>query len=172
MRANLVEAKNLPWPRTPTERLLAEMFEGSAAQFLCILEALNDTNRRILLTSPPAADREVEILDVNAELFMAGQEILAGGGGHRGASIKPTSPYHLSALAGIVTNNTLIALATKSEDWTTIDGAIKLVKLAYCYEQWDVFDGLVDSVLGLLRVSFVKAEVFLFMSPLIKCSCH
>lgn len=57
---------------------MADMFEGSAAQFLCILESLTDTNRRILLTAPPASDSEVEILDVYAELFMAGQEILAG----------------------------------------------------------------------------------------------
>lgn len=54
------------------------MFEGSSTQLLCILEALNDTNRRILITSPPAPDSDVEILDVYAELFMAGQEILAG----------------------------------------------------------------------------------------------
>lgn len=68
----------LTWPRTPSEKLLADMFEGSGSQFLCILESLTDTNRRILLTSPPASDSEVEILDVYAELFMAGQEILAG----------------------------------------------------------------------------------------------
>lgn len=68
----------LPWPRTPTETLLDNMFEGSGAQFLCILESLNDTNRRYMLTSPPAADSEVEILDVYAELFLAAQEILAG----------------------------------------------------------------------------------------------
>ena len=54
------------------------MFEGSATQFLCILESLSDSNRRILITSPPAPDSDVEILDVYAELFMAAQEILAG----------------------------------------------------------------------------------------------
>lgn len=54
------------------------MFEGSAAQFLCILESLADTSKRTLLTAPPAQDSEPEILDVYAELIMAGQEILAG----------------------------------------------------------------------------------------------
>lgn len=54
------------------------MFEGSAAQFLCILESLNESNRRILLSSLPAPDIEVEILDVYGELFLAAQEILAG----------------------------------------------------------------------------------------------
>ena len=54
------------------------MFEGSAAQMLCILETLNDTNRRTLLSTPPAPDSEVEVLDVTAELFLAAQEIIAG----------------------------------------------------------------------------------------------
>ena len=54
------------------------MFEGSAAQMLCILETLTDSNRRTLLSSPPAADSEVEVLDVTAELFLAAQEIIAG----------------------------------------------------------------------------------------------
>ena len=67
-----------PWPRTPSEKSLVELMEGSAAQMLCLLEALTDTNRRTLLTQPPAADNEVEILDVYAELFMAAQEIIAG----------------------------------------------------------------------------------------------
>ena len=71
-------SSQLQWPRTPSEKLLHDMFEGSSTQLLCILEALNDTNRRILITSPPAPDADVEILDVYAELFMAGQEIVAG----------------------------------------------------------------------------------------------
>ena len=54
------------------------MFEGGSAQFLAILESLNDSNRRILLTSPPTLENEPEILDVYAELFLAAQEILAG----------------------------------------------------------------------------------------------
>ena len=59
-------------------KLLAEMFEGSSAQILGVLESLTDSNRRTLLSSPAAADSEVEILDVNAELFMASQELIAG----------------------------------------------------------------------------------------------
>jgi len=54
------------------------MFEGSSAQALCIVETLMDSNRRTLVTSQPASDSEVEILDVYAELFMAAQEIIAG----------------------------------------------------------------------------------------------
>ena len=54
------------------------MFEGSAAQLMCLLETLNDSNRRTLLSAPPASDSEVELLDVFAELFMAAQELIAG----------------------------------------------------------------------------------------------
>ena len=54
------------------------MFEGSSAQMLCVLETLTDSNRRTLLSAPPAAENEVEILDVYAELFMAAQELIAG----------------------------------------------------------------------------------------------
>ena len=74
----LIFVEQLPWPRTQSERLLVDMFEGSGAQMLCLLETIQDSNRRTLLSSPPAADSEVEILDVFAELFMAAQEIIAG----------------------------------------------------------------------------------------------
>uniref|UniRef100_A0A8C8SWJ6 Cilia and flagella associated protein 54 n=1 Tax=Pelusios castaneus TaxID=367368 RepID=A0A8C8SWJ6_9SAUR len=79
LRVNLKEAQNLPWPRTVTERLLTEMFDGTAAQFLAILEALSDSNRRVLRPAPPVSD-ETEIRDVVSELFFAGMEILAGNG--------------------------------------------------------------------------------------------
>ena len=72
----------LPWPRTQSEKLLQDMFEGSAAQMLAIMEAMNDSNRRTLLSQPPALDHEVEVLDVFAEMFMAAQEILAGSSPH------------------------------------------------------------------------------------------
>ena len=57
------------------------MFEGSAAQMLAVQEAMSDSNRRTLITAPPAQDHEVETLDVFAELFMAAQEIVNGKGG-------------------------------------------------------------------------------------------
>uniref|UniRef100_A0A8C0AXA9 Cilia and flagella associated protein 54 n=1 Tax=Buteo japonicus TaxID=224669 RepID=A0A8C0AXA9_9AVES len=77
LRVSLKEAQNLPWPRTATERLLTEMFDGVAAQFLAILEALSDSSRRVLHPAPPVPD-EIEIRDVISELFFAGLEILSG----------------------------------------------------------------------------------------------
>ena len=68
------------WPRTPTERLLADL-QGTAAKFLAILEALSETHRRTLHCEAPAPDAEDTAIDVCAELFFAGMDIIAGGGG-------------------------------------------------------------------------------------------
>ena len=82
-RTALKENQQLPWPRTNTEKLLWEMFEGSAAQFLAVLETLNDPTRRILISSPPAGEADVEVLDLYSELFMAAMYIMLGGGGNK-----------------------------------------------------------------------------------------
>ncbi|XP_010014599.1 PREDICTED: uncharacterized protein CFAP54, partial [Nestor notabilis] len=68
----------LPRPRTTTKQLLTEMFDGVAAQFLAILEALSDSSRGVCHPAPPVPD-EIEIREVIAELFFAGLEILSGG---------------------------------------------------------------------------------------------
>jgi hypothetical protein len=67
-----------PWPRTLTEKLLGDMFDCRCAQFLAILQALSDSNRRLILTSPAGSEQEMEILDVTTELFYAAQYILQG----------------------------------------------------------------------------------------------
>ncbi len=67
-----------PWPRTLTEKLLGDMFDCRCAQFLAILQALSDSNRRLILSSPAAIEQEMEILDVTTELFYAAQYILQG----------------------------------------------------------------------------------------------
>ena len=42
------------------------------------------------------------------------------------------------------------------EDGCSIEGGIRLVKLAYSYEQWEVFDALIENILTYIRVSVVK----------------
>uniref|UniRef100_A0A8B9FJF6 Cilia and flagella associated protein 54 n=1 Tax=Amazona collaria TaxID=241587 RepID=A0A8B9FJF6_9PSIT len=79
LRVTLKETQNLSWPRTTTEQLLTEMFDGVAAQFLAILEALSDNSRGVCHPAPPLPD-EIEICEVIAELFFAGLEILSGNG--------------------------------------------------------------------------------------------
>ena len=57
------------------------MCHGSAAQALCILEALSDSNRRILISSSPVVSdlsADSDLIDVYVELFMAAQEIIGG----------------------------------------------------------------------------------------------
>uniref|UniRef100_A0A8C3P0W9 Cilia and flagella associated protein 54 n=1 Tax=Cyanoderma ruficeps TaxID=181631 RepID=A0A8C3P0W9_9PASS len=76
-KVNPRKAVNLSWPRTTTERLLVEMFDGAAAQFLAILEALSDSSRNLLPPHPPVPD-ESEMRGVTSELFSAGLEILSG----------------------------------------------------------------------------------------------
>ncbi|KXJ06116.1 Cilia- and flagella-associated protein 54, partial [Exaiptasia diaphana] len=81
-KPNLKDSINLPWPRTPAERLLTDLFQAStSAQFLAILESLTDSHRRTLHCEPPPVDTEDTMTDVYGELFFAGLEIIAGGGG-------------------------------------------------------------------------------------------
>lgn len=64
-----------PWPRTTTERMLMDLFDTSAAQFLGILEALWDSTKRPLQTRMPD---EPELQEVILELLYAGISILSG----------------------------------------------------------------------------------------------
>lgn len=64
-----------PWPRTTTERILMELFEGNAAQFLAVLEALWDSSRRPLQTGTPD---DPDLQEVAFELMSAGMSILSG----------------------------------------------------------------------------------------------
>ena len=80
---------------------------------------------------------------------------ILGGGGHHGTLPKAQSTVNIQALAGIIEGKSLMEMATKGEDGVTIDGAIKLVKFAFCFEQWEVFEVLNDAVLHYLRVGFI-----------------
>uniref|UniRef100_A0A673I7L7 Cilia and flagella associated protein 54 n=1 Tax=Sinocyclocheilus rhinocerous TaxID=307959 RepID=A0A673I7L7_9TELE len=73
-KSNLKELQLTPWPRTPTERILMEMFEGKAARFLAVLEALEDSSVRPLQTGMPD---EFEVQDVVLELISAGTSLLS-----------------------------------------------------------------------------------------------
>ncbi|XP_071817646.1 cilia- and flagella-associated protein 54-like isoform X3 [Apostichopus japonicus] len=147
-RSNLKDSQSQPWPRTAVEKLLSDMFEGSAAQFLAILETLADSTRRTLLTSPAAADTEDHILDTFSELFFAGLEIISGGGGH-----DPRTPQSVSSvsLAGVIRGFTLIDRATSSEDGVPISSVVKFLKCAYNYEQWEVYDMLVQHAIDFIK---------------------
>ncbi|XP_074840080.1 cilia- and flagella-associated protein 54 [Carettochelys insculpta] len=147
LRVNLKEAQNLPWPRTATERLLTEMFDGTAAHFLAILEALSDNNRQVLRPAPPVPD-ETEIRDVVSELFFAGMDILSGGGSFAG-----TQGSYTESFGVINASSTLMQLILTGKNGVSGEAAIKFVKLAFSYEEWDVF----DSAFGLM-VNFLQNQ--------------
>ncbi|NXY62777.1 CFA54 protein, partial [Callaeas wilsoni] len=135
-KVNPRKAVNLSWPRTTTERLLVEMFDGAAAQFLAILEALSDSSRNLLPPHPPVPD-EIEIRDVTSELFSAGLEILSGN------SLKKQKQCREN-----------IFVITAGEKGVSGDAAVKFVKLAFSYEEWDVFYSALEFV-----VNFLQAQV-------------
>nr|XP_056702505.1 cilia- and flagella-associated protein 54 [Euleptes europaea] len=145
LRTNLREAQYLPWPRTITERLLLELFDCNSSHFFAILEALFDRNRRTLVPSPPVPD-EIEIRDVVSELFFAGVDILSGGGIH-GIS----STDH----PGVITasSSSLMELILAGKNAVTADAALRFVKMAFSYEEWDAF----DQAAGLF-FTFIKSQ--------------
>ncbi|KAM6417221.1 cilia- and flagella-associated protein 54 [Pluvialis apricaria] len=170
LRVSLKEAQNLPWPRTTTERLLTEMFDGAAAQFLAILEALSDSSRRVLHPAPPVPD-EVEIRDVISELFFAGLEILSGGMSSTGIQ----GSYCTDHFGIINASSTLLQLILTGEKGVSGDAAVKFIKLAFNYEEWDVFDSAIEFVVNFLQAqddpTWKKAEMELklltLMQPLL-----
>nr|XP_051701750.1 cilia- and flagella-associated protein 54 isoform X4 [Oryctolagus cuniculus] len=125
-RINLKEAQSLPWPRTVTERLLDEMFDCTSIRFLAVVEALSDSNRRILQTGPVVTE-EVEIRDVVSELFMAGKELLlVSNMGTNGTFDFPKTP--------------LMELMIERKNVISLDAAVKFIKLAFTYEEWSLFE--------------------------------
>ena len=68
----------VPWPRSPSEKLLDEMFIGRSAKFLAIVESLAEPGCRPLDHATPRTltDLDEETLaDVYQELFCAGTSL-------------------------------------------------------------------------------------------------
>uniref|UniRef100_A0A8C6SB42 Uncharacterized protein n=1 Tax=Neogobius melanostomus TaxID=47308 RepID=A0A8C6SB42_9GOBI len=63
-----------PWPRSPTEQILSSLFEGGAAQFLGVLEALRDNSR----SGETGGSEDLEGQEVILELLAAGICLLSG----------------------------------------------------------------------------------------------
>ncbi|XP_019370589.1 PREDICTED: cilia- and flagella-associated protein 54 isoform X2 [Gavialis gangeticus] len=146
LRVNLKEAQHLPWPRTVTERLLTEMFDGTSAQFLAIIEALSDSNRRLLHTAPSLPE-EPEIRDVISELFFAGMEILSGGG----SSTSTQDCTYIDPSGVINASSTLLQLILTGKNGVSGDAAVQFIKLAFSYEEWDAFDSTIGLVVSFLQ---------------------
>ncbi|XP_053506290.1 cilia- and flagella-associated protein 54 isoform X2 [Ictalurus furcatus] len=156
-KGNLRDGQNNPWPRTTTERILMELFEGNAAQFLAVLEALWDSSRRPLQTGTPD---DPDLQEVAFELMSAGMSILSGNGGSSDRVRNDSLPLSLNALTPTCT---LMEMAIAGENQISVDAAVKFVKLLVRYEQWDLFCSLSDNLVTVLsRLEgrlFRKAEL-------------
>ena len=49
------------------------------------------------------------------------------------------------------------------DDGVPLSAVIKFVKLAYCYEQWDFFDNMIEPILYAIKVRYVCCEEELCM---------
>uniref|UniRef100_A0A8C5KN56 Cilia- and flagella-associated protein 54 n=1 Tax=Jaculus jaculus TaxID=51337 RepID=A0A8C5KN56_JACJA len=134
---NVKEVQSMAWPRTVTERLLDEMFDSNASQFLAVLEALSDSNRRILQTGPFVSD-EVELRDVVSELFMAGKELLI----FSNVDIHGKLSFPKSSL---------LELMIEGKNVISVDMTVKFVKLAFTYEEWGLFKSAAGQLIHFLQ---------------------
>ncbi|NWU02627.1 CFA54 protein, partial [Urocynchramus pylzowi] len=163
-KVNPRKAVNLSWPRTTTERLLVAMFDSAAAQFLAILEALSDRSRNLLPPHPPVPE-EMQIRDVTSELFSAGLEILSGNCLKKQKHLVRSLDLHF-----ILVEN--IFVITAGEKGVSGDAAVKFVKLAFSYEEWNVFYSAFEFVDNFLQAqddpTWKKAELELKLLTLMQ----
>lgn len=79
----------------------------------------------------------------------------AGGGGSilspSGGGTAATASTNLAnksvgglSMAGVCAERSLIQMVSMGVNGVPISAVVKLIKLAYCFEHWDVFDGLVE----------------------------
>ncbi|XP_060759219.1 cilia- and flagella-associated protein 54 [Neoarius graeffei] len=151
-KGSLRDDQHNPWPRTTTERILMELFDGNAAQFLAVLAALSDSSRRPLQTGIPD---DPDIQKVAFELMSAGISLLSGNAGSSDRVRNESLPLSLNALAP---NCSLMEMAVAGKNQISVDAAVKFVKLLFRYEQWDMFCNLSDNLVTVL--SSLEGNVF------------
>nr|XP_033807043.1 cilia- and flagella-associated protein 54 isoform X2 [Geotrypetes seraphini] len=162
-KPSLKDVEKMSWPRNQTERLLSEMFDGRALHFFAIIEALSDSNRRVFKNDTVLPD-EPEIQEVVTELFFAGKDIILDQG------IKRPSPSSM-----IKVSSTLLQLMAEETEGISVDAAMKFLKLAFSYEQWDIFDNIVPNVFNFIqrednstcKKQAMEIKLLIAMEPLI-----
>ncbi|XP_030294030.1 cilia- and flagella-associated protein 54 isoform X2 [Sparus aurata] len=146
-KSTLKDIPNAPWPRTTTERMLMDLFDSRAAQFLGILEALRVCARCLLQSGMPD---EPELQEVILELLSAGISILSG--------VTTTS----ESLCALTPASSLMDLAITGEDKVPIVSAVRFMKLLVQYKQQEAFNKLAGDMRQVLSgvegQSFRKAE--------------
>lgn len=56
-------------------------------------------------------------------------------------------------MPGVCADTNLMEMASRGQDGVPVSAVVKLVKLAYCYEHWDVFDNLIGPLKIFIQVS-------------------
>lgn len=64
-------------------------------------------------------------------------------------------------MAGVCAERSLILMASTGLNGVPISAVVRLIKLAYCLEHWDVFDGLVEPTKKLVLVK-IKVVLILY----------
>lgn len=104
---------------------MAELFRSRAEQFLAITECLRNSNRRLVQTSLGAPENDDCFYDVYLELFFAGLEIVAGGGGAK----PPAAGKHTDLIRDVTNTISLIDLASAGPYFTHILRLHFLIKI-------------------------------------------
>lgn len=80
----------------------------------------------------------------------------SGGGGNSPRTSHSTGDVSLD---GVVLGRSLIELAGCSQDGVPISAVVKFIKWAYNYEQWEIYEQLVELLITHIKV--IKCTLFL-----------
>ncbi|CAL9685532.1 unnamed protein product [Knipowitschia caucasica] len=133
-KRNVSDMLKAPWPRNPTEQILSSLFEGGAAQFLGVLEALRDSSR--LVSSTGASEVVQELLAAGISLLSKSDEENEG-----------QSPASLRA---VTSSCSLLELSVAGENKISFEAAVEFIKLLYHNKQPDAFSEHSREMLQLL----------------------
>lgn len=70
-----------------------------------------------------------------------------------GTAVIPNRTAGLTEMPGVCAERSLMEMAASGLDGVPISAVVKMVKLAYCFEHWDVFDVLIEPTRAFIRVS-------------------
>ena len=73
----------------------------------------------------------------------------SGGGGHNPRASHTSSEVSLD---GVVLGKSLIEIASASEDGVPVSAVVKFIKWAYNYEQWEIYEQLVQMLSAYIKV--------------------
>ncbi len=144
-KINYKELGGLAWPRTPTERLLSEMFDCGSGQFMAVEEALSDSNRRCVVTMLASGETEKEELenqDTLLELLYAAEYIVSGGS---------KSHKDFKAIKGL--SSSQLSMAVRGDNGVQIRNFIRVVKFAFNYEAWELFRRWSVKIMKIIEVN-------------------